>query len=241
MAPLPPIKIGISACLLGYPVRYNGGHKASALCLEVLSQHFKLSPVCPEEAIGLGTPRQPIRLIGDPASPRALGTLDLSLDVTDALNAFGRRTAERMHDVCGYVLMQKSPSCGLQGVKVYLDHGSTETSNGRGLFAAALTQAHPDLPVEEERDLANSVVLESFISRVHAYADWQQMQRQGLTQSRLLQFHQRYTEQLQTHDPKQYHLLDRALADSASTPLSEFAPGYFKQLMRALKQPGRLA
>lgn len=240
MAPLPPIKIGISACLLGHPVRYNGGHKASALCQDVLSQHFKLSPVCPEEAIGLGTPRHPIRLVGNPASPRAIGTLNL-LDVTDALSAFGRHTAERMQDVCGYIFMQKSPSCGIQGVKVYQNNNSPDAASGRGLFAAALMQAHPDLPVEEERNLADPLVLESFITRVYAYADWQKMQHQGLTRPGLIQFHQRYAEQLQTASPEQHRLLDRTLADSVSTPLSEFAPVYFRQMMRALRHPGRFA
>ena len=102
-----PIKVGISACLLGEPVRFNGGHKESRLCSETLARHFEFVPVCPEVAIGLGTPRQPIRLVGDPDQPRAVGSVHAELDVTDALSAYGRQVATELHDICGFVLMQK--------------------------------------------------------------------------------------------------------------------------------------
>ena len=108
----PPIKVGISACLLGSPVRFNGGHKESRLCSETLARHFEFVPVCPEVAIGLGTPREPIRLVGDPDSPRAVGTVHPELDVSEALTAYGKQIARELSDISGYILMQKSPSCG---------------------------------------------------------------------------------------------------------------------------------
>ena len=231
------IKIGISACLLGQPVRYNGGHKASALCLEVLSRHFEFVPLCPEQAIGLGVPREPIRLVGDPQNPRAVGTVNPHLDASDALRAYGRRAAARLQDISGYILMQKSPSCGMERVKVYQDNGRPASDGGRGLFAAELMRALPDLPVEEDGRLTDPVLRENFITRIFAYAEWQRLQRSGLTRHGLIAFHSRYKYQLMASCREQYRALGREVARSASTPLEVFAPRYFSQLMTALKQP----
>ncbi|MEH6389201.1 MAG: 2-thiouracil desulfurase family protein [Pseudomonas profundi] len=234
---LDTIKIGISACLLGHPVRYNGGHKQSRLCKDVLARHFEFIPLCPEQAIGLATPREPIRLVGDPANPQALGSINRTIDVTDALTSFGTQTAEQLDDICGYILMQKSPSCGMQRVKVYQDDGQPADGGGRGLFAAALMRARPDLPVEEDGRLNDAVLRENFITRVFAYAEWQRLQRAGLTRRGLITFHERYKYQLMATCREQYRQLGREVAQSASIPLEAFAPRYFSQLMAALKQP----
>lgn len=231
-----PIRIGVSACLLGHPVRYDGRHKLSRLCTDRLGRHFQLTPICPEEAVGLGTPRPPINLVGDPAFPRAVGVEDAALDVTDALRTVGERAALKK-DICGFILMQKSPSCGMQGVRMMNGRGGPAEATGTGVFAAALMQACPDLPVEEEGRLADPVLLENFISRVYVYAHWQRLQREGLTRQRLLAFHQRYKYQLMATHREQYQHLGRAVAESASMALAAFAPGYFTTLMRALKQP----
>jgi len=237
MAATDTIKIGISACLLGQPVRYNGGHKASQLCLEVLSRHFEFIPLCPEQAIGLGVPRQPIRLVGDPQNPRAQGTKDPELDVSEALRDYGQRAAGQLHDISGYILMQKSPSCGMERVKVYRDNGHLAESGGRGLFAAALMRARPELPVEEDGRLNDPVLRENFITRVFAHAEWQRLQRDGLTRKGLIGFHERYKYQLMASSRVQYQQLGRTLAQSAAIPLQAFAPRYFRQLMSALRQP----
>lgn len=231
------IKIGISACLLGQPVRYNGGHKASQLCLDVLARHFEFVPLCPEQAIGLGVPREPIRLVGDPQSPRAVGTVTPELDVTDALSAYGRNASKQLHDISGYILMQKSPSCGMERVKVYQDNGHPVDGGGRGLFAAALMRARPDLPVEEDGRLNDPVLRENFITRIFAYAQWQRLLQAGMTRKALVSFHEHYKYQLMATSRVQYQLLGRAVARIADTPLDEFAPRYFSQLMAALKQP----
>ncbi|MBT1119056.1 YbgA family protein [Stutzerimonas nitrititolerans] len=231
------IKIGISACLLGRPVRFNGGHKASQLCMEVLSQHFEFIALCPEQAIGLGTPRPPIRLVGDPQSPRAKGTVNRELDVSEALSAYGQQAAAKLHDICGYILMQKSPSCGMERVKVYQDDGHPAEGGGRGLFAAALMRERPDLPVEEDGRLNDPVLRENFITRIFVYAEWQRLLQAGLTRSALMAFHARYKYQLMATSRVHYQLLGRAVAQSADTPLQQFAPWYFSQLMTALKQP----
>lgn len=230
------IRIGISACLLGQPVRYNGGHKESRLCSEILARHFEFVPVCPEQAIGLGTPRPPIRLVGDPANPRAVGVSRSDIDVTDALTAFGEKTARQLHDISGYILMQKSPSCGMERVKVYQENGYPAPS-GRGLFAAALMKEQADLPVEEDGRLNDPVLRENFITRVFAYAEWQKLLRDGLTRKALIVFHERYKYQLMATCNEQYRLLGRAIAQNAATPLADFAPRYFSQLMAALRKP----
>lgn len=231
------VKIGISACLLGQPVRYNGGHKHSSLCTEVLARHFEFIGICPEQAIGLGTPRQPIRLVGDPDSPCAVGTVDRQLDVSEALTAFGAQVATQLDDISGYILMQKSPSCGMERVKVYQDNGYPAAGGGRGLFAAALMRARPDLPVEEDGRLNDPVLRENFITRVFAHASWQELLRTGLTRQALIRFHERYKYQLMATNREQYRLLGRAVAQIAAKPLAEFAPAYFSQLMAALKHP----
>lgn len=230
------IKIGISACLLGEPVRFNGGHKESRLCSETLARHFEYVPVCPEVAIGLGTPREPIRLVGAAAAPRALGTVRRELDVTEILAAYGQAMAAQLDDICGYILMQKSPSCGMERVKVYQDNGHPAEGGGRGIFAASLMQARPDLPVEEDGRLNDPVLRENFLTRVFAYAEWQRLSRAGLSRRALVDFHSRYKYQLMATSPVQYRELGRLIASIGRQPLDEVAPRYFSQLMAALKQ-----
>ena len=234
---LPTPKIGISACLLGNPVRFNGGHKESRLCSETLAQHFEFIAVCPEVAIGLGTPREPIRLVGDTDAPRAVGTVRPELDVTDALAAYGRQIAEQLQDISGYILMQKSPSCGMERVKVYGSNGHTLPGGGAGVFAQALMQARPDLPVEEDGRLNDAVLRENFLTRVYAYADWQRLLQGGITRRAIVDFHSRYKYQLMASNPLQYRVLGRLVANIAERSLDEFASHYFSQMMQALKKP----
>lgn len=228
-------KLGISACLLGAEVRYNGGHKESRLCSRTLNEYFDFVPLCPEVAIGLGTPREPIRLVGDPQAPRAVGTVNRAVDVTAPLAAYGERVAEEQTELCGYIFMQQSPSCGLHRVKVYQDNGRPSEPQGRGIFAQAFCARHPDLPVEEDGRLNDPILRENFITRVFAYAEWQQLLRQGLTRKALIDFHSRYKYLLMATHPMQYKALGRLLGNLAQHDLNELAPRYFSQLMEALK------
>lgn len=232
----PLIKVGISACLLGSPVRFNGGHKESRLCSEILARHFEFVAVCPEVDIGLGTPREPIRLVGEPDQPRAVGTVHPERDVTDALTERGRQVAAELDDICGYILMQKSPSCGMERVKVYGANGHPAEGGGTGLFAGALMQARPDLPVEEDGRLNDPVLRENFLTRVFAYAEWQRLLAAGLSCKALVDFHSRYKYQLMATDPVQYKTLGRLVSTVGKQPLDEFAPDYFSRLMTALKK-----
>ncbi|QKZ03104.1 YbgA family protein [Pseudomonas eucalypticola] len=229
-------RIGISACLLGAEVRYNGGHKESRLCTHSLAEHFEFVPVCPEVAIGMGIPRQPIRLVGDASQPQALGTVDPALNVTAPLAAYGQQMADELQDLSGYIFMHKSPSCGLERVKVYRDNGAPQHEGGRGIYAQAFCAAHPDLPVEEDGRLCDAVLRENFMVRVYAYADWQALLAEGLSRGGLMRFHSRYKYQLMANNPVQYKVIGHLLGTMGRGDASEIGPRYFSQLMAALKR-----
>lgn len=231
-----PIKLAISACLLGDNVRFNGGHKASDLCMDVLAKHFEFIRVCPEVAIGLGIPRESIRLVGPAENPRALGTQTLGHDVTQALSDYGVQMAHQLADIDGYILMQKSPSCGMERVKVYQTNGYPGGSSA-GIYVKAFAQAHPELPMEEDGRLNDPVLRENFLVRVFAHARWRQLQNTGFTHQNILAFHTQYKYQLLAHDPVQYKALGRLLADIGRHPAAEIAPRYFRQFMQGLKKP----
>ncbi len=228
-------KIAISACLMGAEVRFNGGHKESRLCSRTLTEYFHFVPVCPEVAIGLGIPREPIRLVGDPDHPRAIGTVNADIDVTLPLAAYGQQMATELSDICGYIFMQKSPSCGLERVKVYHATGAPVDGGGRGIYAQAFCEQHPDLPVEEDGRLNDPVLRENFLTRVFAYSAWQQMLQEGLTRHGLTQFHARYKYLLMAHSPVHYKTLGNLLGNMGHTDPQELGPRYFSELMAALK------
>lgn len=228
------LKLGISACLLGAEVRFNGGHKESRLCSQVLAEYFEFVPVCPEMAIGLGTPREAIRLVGEPSAPRAIGTRHPELDHSEKLYNFGARMASELDDLCGYIFMQKSPSCGLERVKVYQANGYPAEGGGRGLYASAFCALRPDLPVEEDGRLNDPVLRENFLTRVFAYAEWQRLLASGLTRRAITDFHARYKYQLMANNPLQYKALGQLLGTLGQHDPAQLGPRYFSQLMAAL-------
>ncbi|WP_460144677.1 YbgA family protein [Pseudomonas sp. S2_A02] len=229
-------KIAISACLMGAEVRYNGGHKASRLCSITLTDYFDFVSVCPEVAIGLGTPREPIRLVGNPEHPEAVGTVHPEINVTRPLADYGQKMAMELGDICGYIFMQKSSSCGLERVKVYHANGAPVDGGGRGIYAQAFCALHPDLPVEEDGRLNDPVLRENFLTRVFAYSAWQQLLQTGLTRRSLTDFHSRYKYLLMAHNPVQYKTLGNLLGNMGQSDLKELGPRYFSELMTALKK-----
>src|SRR5262245_8287509 len=164
-----PIRVGISACLLGAEVRYDGGHKRDAFLIETLGRFVEWVPVCPEVEAGFGTPREPMRLERVQGDVRLL-TVETRRDVTDQLDRVANEwVAElRAADLSCYVLKKDSPSCGLERVKVYDEYG-VPAKSGRGRFAAILLERYPDLPVEEEERLSDPRFREDFLERVVAY------------------------------------------------------------------------
>ncbi|MFL6278871.1 MAG: DUF523 domain-containing protein [Vicinamibacterales bacterium] len=163
------IRLGISACLLGHEVRFDGGHKRDHFLTDELGKHVAWVPVCPEVEVGMGTPREPLQLVRVGETTRMI-TTNTGIDHTDRMNAWARTRVELLvrEDLDGYVLKSKSPSCGVWNVEVARTDGPSAL-DGRGLFASALLERFPLLPVEDERRLADPAVRENFIERVLAY------------------------------------------------------------------------
>ena len=230
------IKVGISSCLLGEEVRYNGGHKHSTLCTRDLARYFDFVSICPEVGIGMGVPRKPIRLVGDPADPQAVGVDDPAKNVTDSLKAFGREQAGTLDDLSGYIFIKGSPSCGLFRVKVYNDRGMPQEQTGRGIYARVITDTFPLLPVEESGRLGDAVLKENFITRVYAWHNWHALKATGLTAAKLTDFHARYKYTLMAHNPQSYSALGRMLADAGNQDPQDLGNAYFAALMTALQQ-----
>lgn len=230
------IKVGISSCLLGQNVRFDGGHKHSSLCTELLFDHFHYTPICPEVGIGLGVPRKPIRLIGTVEAPQAVTSHDATLNYTQALRDYGHAQAQQHRDLSGYIFMKNSPSCGLFRVKVYGENGYPVPKGGRGIYADALTRYYPLLPVEESGRLCDATLRENFITRVYAYHNWQQLVTEGLSHRNILAFHVRYKYCLMAHSPSQYQVLGRMLADAGKHDPATLGQQYFSALMMTLSQ-----
>ena len=233
--PLESIPVGVSACLLGAKVRFDGGHKRDAFIDQVLGRYFRLLPFCPEVAVGMGTPRPPIRLVGTEDAPRALGTRDPGLDYTLPLRAYGERVGHTHRELCGFILKKGSPSCGLERVKIYTEQGMPH-AHGSGLFAAELMRTQPLLPVEEEGRLHDPVLRENFITRVYVYARWRAFEQQGFSKAGLIDFHARHKLVLMAHNPQGYRELGRRVARVGLEPLADLAGDYIARLMELLCQ-----
>ncbi|MBI3570291.1 MAG: DUF1722 domain-containing protein [Gammaproteobacteria bacterium] len=229
------IRLGISSCLLGQKVRFDGSHKLDSFLTGTLGQYFEWVPVCPEVAIGLGVPRPPIRLVGSPAAPHAVGVKDVSLDATDKLAAYGRQQARRLDDLSGYVFKSRSPSCGMERVKVYQRAGAPARS-GRGIYADAFLSGQPWLPAEEEGRLGNPRLRENFIERVFVYRRWQELAAHGLSAPRLVVFHTRHKLALMAHDVETYRALGRLVARVGRRNLKESGHEYIRRLMPAFQR-----
>lgn len=230
------IQIGISSCLLGEEVRYDGGHKRNIYVTGTLSRYFDFKAICPEMAIGLGVPRPTIRLVDKGTGIRVVGVADASLDVTDKLRSYSQRVTKGLQSISGYILKKDSPTCGMERVRVYNANAMPE-KRGRGLFADTLIEALPNLPVEEEGRLMDPVLRENFIERVFIYYRWQQLIQSGLSAKKLIEFHTRHKFNLLAHDEVVYRLLGRMVAELNDNNLNALANNYVDLLMGGLKKP----
>lgn len=226
------VKIGISACVAGERVRFDKGHKKSYFCTEELTEFAELKPVCPEMAVGLPTPRPTIRQIQTKDGLR-VSRPDGSGDVTEKLIMFGQTYSKRCSDLAGFIFCAKSPSCGMERVKVYHHHGKGAESNGTGLFAKQLMDSNPLLPVEENGRLNDPVIRENFITRVFTYQKWLDLQESGITRGKLIAFHSTHKYLVMSHNVESCRTLGRMLA-SPDIETEELAARYISALMEAL-------
>lgn len=229
------ITLGISSCLLGNEVRHDGGHKRNVYVTHTLSEYFTFRPYCPEMAIGLGTPRPTIRLTRTADGIRLTGSDNQDLDVTDDMNKWSASAVEGMQDLSGFILKNNSPSCGMERVRIY-DGNGVPARDGVGLFADILMKAMPWLPVEEEGRLNDAMLRENFIERVFVYYRWQQLTRDGLTVSGLMDFHQRHKFILLAHNEVEFRKLGPLIANVNRENLEHVAGEYLVRMMTCLKE-----
>ncbi len=231
------LRIGVSSCLLGKKVRYDGQHKRDDFLTEVLAQFSEWVPVCPELELGLGVPREPIRLVGRSEAPRLVAERS-GADHTEAMRAYAeRRVAElAAEDLDGYVTKKDSPSCGMERVRVHTPKGGPPRRDGVGAFARVLLDRLPLLPVEEEGRLHDPALRESFVERVFAYARWK-AERPGMTRGRLVAFHTVHKLTLLAHSPAAYRRLGAIVGGLAKGPIAAAVDEYGRGFMEALKIP----
>ncbi|MEC4672981.1 MAG: DUF523 and DUF1722 domain-containing protein, partial [Nitrospirota bacterium] len=231
-----PMRLGISQCLLGETVRYDGGHKRDHFLVDVLGKHVEWIPVCPEVEAGLGTPREAMRLVGDPSSPRLL-TIGSGKDQAHRLRQFSKQRVTGLSklNLVGYVFKKDSPSCGIQRVRVYNSNG-TVIGRGQGLFAQAFQTAFPLIPVEEEGRLQDLALRENFIERLFGYHRWQLLtHRKRFSRGALVDFHAQHKYLLLAHSRSHYQQLGRLVGDAKSYTVPQVREQYGQLFMEALK------
>lgn len=229
------IRLGVSSCLLGAKVRYDGGHKLDRFLVDTLGRYVEYVPVCPEVECGLPVPREAMRLVGDPEAPR-LVTSRTGADLTDRMLAWARERVERLagEDLCGFVFKSGSPSSGMERVKVYSAQGMP-SKTGVGLFARAFLERFPLLPVEEEGRLNDPVLRENFIERLFALARWRETLARGKTRGNLVDFHTREKLLLLSHSTEHYRSLGRLVAHAKEHEPAELFAEYQSLLLTALR------
>jgi uncharacterized protein YbgA (DUF1722 family)/uncharacterized protein YbbK (DUF523 family) len=236
------IRLGISRCLLGEEVRYDGGHKLDRFLVNTLGQYVEWVPVCPEVEIGLPIPRESLRLVGDPEAPR-LVTLKSGQDHTEEMQAWARERLDQLAEIGlhGFVFKSKSPSSGLYRVKVYTEEGMP-SHVGTGIFPREVMARFPLLPLEEEGRLHDMHLRENFIDRVFAHYRWTRLLEENPKPGGLVQFHTAHKLTLMAHSPAHYQQMGRLVAQAGTLPWQELAETYGRALMEGLSvmtSPGK--
>jgi uncharacterized protein YbgA (DUF1722 family)/uncharacterized protein YbbK (DUF523 family) len=228
------IIVGVSSCLMGNPVRYDGGHKHNRYITDTLGNYFDFIPVCPEVECGLPIPRETMRLVGDPGNPR-LVTSRTGVDHTEKMLMFCRNKLDNLKtiDLCGFIFKKDSPSSGLYRVKVYSESGPGQ-KKGSGLFAAAFVNQFPLLPVEEEGRLQDAPIRENFIEKVFCYHRWKEFAADSPNYKKLIEFHTLHKLQLMAHSSKHLSAMGKLVAAGKDIATEELLETYLAQLMEAL-------
>ncbi len=229
------IKLGISTCLLGQNVRYDGGHKLDRFLRDTLGQYVEYVPVCPEVECGLPVPRESMHLEGDPDAPR-LVTIQTKKDLTEQMVQWARKRVVELEkeDLCGFIFKSDSPSSGMERVKVY-DQKGMPVKKGVGLFARIFMEHFPLLPVEDEGRLHDPKLRENFIERVFTLKRWREVLSKKENRKDLIEFHTQHKLLILSHSPRHYQTLGRLVAKAKEFPIKELYRQYQTLLMEALQ------
>lgn len=231
------IKLGVSHCLLGAEVRWNGGHTRDRFLTDILGEYVEFVPVCPEVEIGLSIPREPLRLVGSADAPRLM--FQSGIDITDRMLEWAAKRLDMLEkeDLCGYIFKTKSPSSGMQRIKVYKEYTDKggAVRNGVGIFARAFMDRFPLMPVEDEGRLQDIGLRENFIVRVFTYYRLRQLLKQGRTVGGLVQFHTRNKLLFMAHNPDIARQLGKLTAKAKEMPVDELFTAYLTLMMDCLK------
>ena len=230
------IKIGISSCLLGWKVRFDGQHKYDPFIVETLGSFMDFTPVCPEVECGLPIPREAMRLVGDTDSPR-LVTIKSGIDHTEKMQTWAKGKLEILDqsNLCGFIFKSRSPSSGMERVKVYHPSGGTPAKKGVGIFARMFIELFPQVPVEEEGRLYDPVLRENFIERIFVYHRWKEMLDKNNSVNGLISFHTQHKLILMAHSPLHYRETGKITASAKKDNLIIVQHNYLKSMMAGLK------
>jgi uncharacterized protein YbgA (DUF1722 family)/uncharacterized protein YbbK (DUF523 family) len=236
------IPVGISACLLGDEVRFDGGHKRDRFAVDVLGDYFRWVKVCPEVGAGLGVPRESYRLERKDDDVRMVGNRS-GTDVTAAVTEFSKKNVERLapERLRGFILKKDSPSCGMERVRVY-DRNKSPSRTGTGIYARNLMRRYPHLPVEEEGRLNDPRIRENFITRVFTFDRWIRLLESDPKPRDIVRFHTEHKMLILAHSPKHYSALGPLVAKAGVLPTEELLAEYERRLtdaLAAIASPGR--
>lgn len=228
------VKIGISSCLLGNPVRWNAGHKLDRYLTNILGQFVEYVPVCPEVEAGFGVPRESVRLVGDPEDPRMI-TFKSKKDLTNQMKRWAKKRVKELEkeDLCGYIFKSDSPSSGMIRVKVYSEKGMPRKV-GVGMFARAFMDHFPRIPCEDDGRLRNAAIRENFIERIFTLKRWRDIAAKSPKMGKLVDFHSRNKLLLLSHSQKHYRIMGKLVANGKKLPPRELFDQYEQLLLETL-------
>ncbi len=229
------IKLGISTCLLGENVRYDGGHKLDRFLTDTLGQYVEYVPICPEVECGLPIPRESMHLEGDPDAPR-LVTTRTKQDMTDRMVQWAKKRVAELEkeEFCGFIFKSDSPSSGMERVRVYNEKGMP-VKKGVGMFAKIFMDHFPLLPVEDEGPLHDPRIRDNFIERIFTLKRWREVLSKKESRGNIVDFHTKHKLLILSHSPKHHQMMGKLVARAKDIPLKELYQQYQTILMEALQ------
>jgi uncharacterized protein YbgA (DUF1722 family)/uncharacterized protein YbbK (DUF523 family) len=229
------IRLGVSSCLLGEMVRYDGGHQLDRYLRDTLGEYVEYVPVCPEVEMGLPTPRETLRLVEKDDGPHLVFSKS-GEDVTERMLAWARKRVKSLEkeDLCGFVFKAKSPSSGMERVKLY-DRNGVPNKGGVGVFARTFMEHFPLLPVEEDGRLHDPRLRENFVECLFTFKRWRDLLAKGRTAGNLVAFHTRHKLLIMSHSTEIYRQMGKLVATAGKAPVDETFDAYQELLMKGLR------